>query len=101
MLHFWMRCFWVKLHTSPDWDLRPANSADPAPQERLERRKVHEQLQVLRGNIRVCCRVRPCFRWAGREVGSWGGRQTAIQQHSLCKASLQQSMCDAAIFCTA
>ncbi|KAL4420520.1 hypothetical protein ABPG75_010176 [Micractinium tetrahymenae] len=28
-------------------------------QERLERRKVHEQLQVLRGNIRVCCRVRP------------------------------------------
>ena len=35
------------------------------PQERLERRKVHEQLQVLRGNIRVCCRVRPCFRWDG------------------------------------
>lgn len=31
----------------------------PTPQERLERRKVHEQLQVLRGNIRVCCRVRP------------------------------------------
>ena len=31
-------------------------------QERLERRKVHEQLQVLRGNIRVCCRVRPSLR---------------------------------------
>ncbi|PSC71702.1 kinesin KIFC3 isoform X4 isoform A [Micractinium conductrix] len=28
-------------------------------QERAERRKVHETLQVLRGNIRVCCRVRP------------------------------------------
>ncbi|KAK9804304.1 hypothetical protein WJX72_006007 [[Myrmecia] bisecta] len=28
-------------------------------EERAERRKVHEQLQVLRGNIRVMCRVRP------------------------------------------
>ena len=28
-------------------------------QESVERRKVHEQLQVLRGNIRVECRVRP------------------------------------------
>lgn len=28
---------------------------------------MHEQLQVLRGNIRVCCRVRPCLRWV------WGG----------------------------
>ena len=40
----------------------------PLPQERLERRKVHEQLQVLRGNIRVCCRVRPSLRCAGAAV---------------------------------
>ncbi|KAI3430807.1 hypothetical protein D9Q98_009218 [Chlorella vulgaris] len=30
-------------------------------QERQERRSLHEQLQVLRGNIRVCCRVRPAL----------------------------------------
>ncbi|KAL4517975.1 hypothetical protein Ndes2526A_g02341 [Nannochloris sp. 'desiccata'] len=29
--------------------------------ERLERRRLHEELQTLRGNIRVVCRVRPCL----------------------------------------
>jgi kinesin family protein C2/C3 len=28
--------------------------------ERAERRRLHEELQTLRGNIRVVCRVRPC-----------------------------------------
>jgi hypothetical protein len=29
--------------------------------ERVERRRLHEELQTLRGNIRVVCRVRPCL----------------------------------------
>ncbi|PRW21080.1 kinesin KIFC3 isoform X3 isoform B [Chlorella sorokiniana] len=47
-------------------------------QERLERRKVHEQLQVLRGNIRVCCRVRPCL-----SAGAGATAATAQQQSSV------------------
>lgn len=53
----------------------------------MERRKVHEQLQVLRGNIRVCCRVRP-------SLGAASGEQVAAVTYpypgSLCVAASER-----------
>lgn len=37
--------------------------------ERLERRRLHEEIQTLRGNIRVVCRVRPCLSIDSNENG--------------------------------
>lgn len=64
----------------------------PLLQERLERRKVHEQLQVLRGNIRVCCRVRPSLRQVARGHGG-AGRSALLQPWVVREVPIPASNC--------
>jgi len=51
--------------------------------ERLERRRLHEELQNLRGNIRVVCRVRPCLSIENNEHGFSDGNNNSKEMPPL------------------